>query len=394
MSMLESSIAARTAWSICGRVLDFPSCPGCSTFCLNAARLRVIPESGWTKVYFTHRSPKGCLTPTGDLTVKGLFAVLTVLYLEGNYGPVCKKGLALYSNSDRSFAGRYYELSVADLDVLREAAADGILRITSKGDVGAYVDFTDAGLQCVLGNSVPPALAAMLGATDISFLTSASRDVGAVCEVVKGFEEALIKARSLNAPEMMFHNVVSILHKLMLDPKTALEHITRQQNREIRGKPIQSNCSLFDLYVGRNARVLNSFEQGMFMSVFNRNEGSDYRLGKWHGGYNALGDFNPLHHGGKLLSRDEWLDFKLFEVYGDEYAIGPLLDILRNNEVSHSSLSKRTSINRMLEIANRNLRGDGDVGPDDSRGVHETLVYIGHNVGKLLQIVRCWRTAP
>ena len=86
----------------------------------------------------------------------------------------------------------------------------------------------------------------------------------------------------------------------------------------------------------------------MFMSVTNSTEGSDYRLGKWHGGYNQLGDFNPLHYGRKLLSRNDWLDFKLFEVYGDEYAIGPLLDILRNNEVSHSSLSKRTSINRML----------------------------------------------
>ena len=213
-----------------------------------------------------------------------------------------------------------------------------------------------------------------------------------MCELVKGFEETLIKARSLNASEFTFHNVVSILHKLMLDPKTALEHLTRQHSQKIRGKPIKNNCSLFDLYVGRNARVLNSFEQGMFMSVSNSTKGSDYRLGKWHGGYNPLGDFNPLHYGHKSLSRNDWLDFKLFEVYGDEYAIGPLLEILRNNEVSHSSLSKRTPINRMMEIANRNLRGDGDVGPDDSRGVHETLVYIGHNVGKLLQIVRCWRT--
>ena len=355
----------------------------------------MTPNSGWTKVYFTHRSPKGCLSPTGDLTIKGLFAVLTNLYLEGNYGPVCKNGLALYSNSDKAFAGHYYELSVADVDILREAEAHGLLRVTSKGDVGAYVDFTDDGLQYVLGQPAAfSALAAILGKTDVSFLTSAARDVGAVSELVKGFEKDLIKARSLNAPEFTFHNVVSILHKLMLDPKTALEHLTRQHSHKIRRQPIQNNCSLFDLYVGPNARVLNSFKQGMFMSVTNSTEGSDYRLGKWHGGYNPLGDFNPLHYGRKLLSRNDWLDFKLFEVYGDEYAIGPLLDILRNNEVSHSSLSKRTSINRMLEIANRNLRGDGDVGSDDSRGVHETLVYIGHNVGKLLQIVRCWRTAP
>ena len=83
------------------------------------------------------RSPKGCLSPTGDLTIKGLFAVLTNLYLEGNYGPVCKNWLALYSNSDKSFAGHYYELSVADVDILREAEAHGLLRVTSKGDVGA-----------------------------------------------------------------------------------------------------------------------------------------------------------------------------------------------------------------------------------------------------------------
>ena len=64
----------------------------------------MTPEPGWTKVYFTHRSPKGCLSPMGDLTVKGLFAVLTVLYLEGNYGPVCRKELALYSNSGTAAA--------------------------------------------------------------------------------------------------------------------------------------------------------------------------------------------------------------------------------------------------------------------------------------------------
>ena len=193
----------------------------------------MTPNPGWTKVYFTHRSPKGCLSPTGDLTIKGLFAVLTNLYLEGNYGPVCKNELALYSNSDKSFAGHYYELSVADVDILREAEAHGLLRVTSKGDVGAYVDFTDDGLQYVLGQpALLSALAAILGETDVSFLTSAARDVGAVSELVKGFEKDLIKARSLNASEFTFHNVVSILHKLMLDPKTALEHLTRQHKSQ------------------------------------------------------------------------------------------------------------------------------------------------------------------
>lgn len=176
--------------------------------------------------------------------------------------------------------------------------------------------------------------------------------------------------------------------------KTASEHLTRGHKRKIRGNPIENNCSLFDLYVGQNASVLNSYDQGMFMSVSDTKPGSDYRLGKWYGGHNHLGGFNPLNFGGKSLTRVEWLDFKLFEVYGDDYTIGTLLDVLRNNEVSHSSLSKRTSINRMLEIANRNLRGDGDVGPDDARGVHETLVYIGYNVGKLLRLIRCWRTPP
>ena len=157
---------------------------------------------------------------------------------------------------------------------------------------------------------------------------------------------------------------------MMLDPKTAMEHLTRQQKQLIRQKPIENNCSLFDLYVGPNARVLNSFEQGMFMSV--QQGDSEYRLGKWHGGYNHLGDYNPLNYGRRSLARGDWLDFKIFEVYRDEYTLGTLLDVLRNNEVSHSSLSKRKSLNRMLEIANRNLRGDGDVGQDDSRGIHET----------------------
>ena len=118
---------------------------------------------------------------------------------------------------------------------------------------------------------------------------------------------------------------------------------------------------------------------------------SEYRLGKWHGGYNHLGDYNPLNYGRRSLSRVDWLNFKIFEVWQDDYTLGDLLDILRNNEVSHSSLSKRQSLDRMLEIANRNLRGDGDVGPDDARGVYETLVYIGYTVGKLLRLIRCWR---
>ena len=94
-----------------------------------------------------------------------------------------------------------------------------------------------------------------------------------------------------------------------------------------------------------------------------------------------------------FTDRSPPLKLKIFEVYEDDYTLGELLNVLRNNEVSHSSLSKRPSLNRMLEIANRNLRGDGDVGKDDSRGVHETLVCIGYNVGKLLRIIRCWRAA-
>ena len=86
------------------------------------------------------------------------------------------------------------------------------------------------------------------------------------------------------------------------------------------------------------------------------------------------------------------MDSKLFEVYREDYTLGMLLDVLRNNEVSHSSFSKRESLKRMREIANRNLRGDGDVGKDDSRGVHETLVYLGYHVAMLLRIIRCWRS--
>ena len=266
-----------------------------------------------------------------------------------------------------------------------------MLEVRPKGDLGAYVDFTDTGLLETLKQPVHGQFATILGETHASFLRTASGNVDAVCELVKGFEGDLIKARSFNASDFTFHNVVSILHKLMLDPHTAMEHLNRQQKRKIRQKPIENNCSLFDLYVGPNARVLNSFEQGMFMSLSGPDDGSGYRLGKWHGGYNHLGDYNPLHYAGHALARSDWLNFKIFEVYGDDYTVGELLDLLRNNEVSHSSLSRRQSLNRMLKIANRNLRGDGDVGEDDSRGVHETLVYIGYNVGKVLRLIRCWR---
>ena len=349
------------------------------------------PSSNWTKLYFTDRSPPGFLTSGGDLTLKGLCVVLLDLSLEGNYAPICQKGFALYSNSAEGLAGRYYELSESDEHVLLEAESLGLLEIRSKGEIGAYVDFTDTGLLETLKQPVPRPLASILGETHDTFLRTASRDVDAVCELLKGFEGNLIQARSLNASDFTFHNVVSILHKLMLDRHTALEHLTRQQTHKIRKRPIENNCSLFDLYVGQHARVLNSFEQGMFMSVSRSDDGSGYRLGKWHGGYNCLGDYNPLNYGHCALTRRDWLDFKIFEVYRDDYTLGELLDILRNNEVSHSSLSKRESLNRMLEIANRNLRGDGDIGRDDSRGVYETLVYIGYNVGKLLKVIRCWR---
>ena len=192
--------------------------------------------------------------------------------------------------------------------------------------------------------------------------------------------------------DLTFHNVVSILHKLMLDPHTALEHLTRQQERKIRERPIEKNCSLFDLYVGKDARVLNSFEQGMFMSVSNSDDGSGYRLGKWHGGYNRLGDYRPLNYGRRALARQDWLNFKIFEVYRDDYALRELLDILRNNEVSHSSLSKRAALNRMLEIANRNLRGDGDIGTDDSRGVYETFLHRLQR-RQAAEIIRCRRAS-
>ena len=349
------------------------------------------PNPHWTKLYFTDHSPPGCLSPAGDLTLRGLCLVLMDLSLEGNYGAICKSGSALYSNSDKGFTGRYYTLSDADEDVLHQAASDGLLEIQPRGDHGAYVDLTEAGLLETLKHPVPPQVSAILGETDDTFLRTASRTVDAVCELVKGFEQNLLNARSFNASDFTFHNVVSILHKLMLDPYTAMEHLNRQQKRKIRQKPIENNCSLFDLYVGPNARVLNSFEQGMFVSVSGPDDGSGYRLGKWHGGRNHLGDYNPLNYGRRALTRNDWLNFKIFEVYTDDYTLGELLDVLRNNEVSHSSLSKRPSLNRLLEIANRNLRGDGDVGADDARGVHETLVYIGYNVGKLLRIIRCWR---
>ena len=347
------------------------------------------PNSAWKKLYFTDRSPRDTRSPNGVLTTKGLSLILMDLFLEGNYGPICKKGLTLYSNSDRGLTGRYYILSKEDENVLFEAAHDGLLEFCVKGNLGAYVDFTEAGLQQALKWPLPPQLSFILGETQDIFLKAASRNVSAVCELMKKFETDLIRARSLNASDFTFQNTVSILHKMMLDPKTAMEHLTRQHKQIIRKKPIENNCSLFDLYVGQNARILNSFEQGMFMSV--QKEDSEYRLGKWHGGYNHLGDYNPLNYGRCSLARSDWLDFKIFEVYREDYKIGTLLDVLRNNEVSHSSLSKRESLTQMLEIANRNLRGDGSVGQDDSRGIHETLVYIGYNVGKLLRIIRCWR---
>ena len=343
----------------------------------------------WTKIYFGDGSPKGVLSPSRSLTTKGLCLVLLDLSLEGNYGPICKRGLTLYSNSDRGFTGRYYILAEEDENVLLEAVSDGLLECCPKDDFGAYVDFTELGLQKSLEWPLPRQLAYILGETYDSFLTSASRDTNAVCELMKRFETDLIKTRSLNASDFTFQNVVSILHKMMLDPQTAMEHLSRHQKRLVRRKPIENSSSLFDLFVGPQARVLNSYEQGMFMSV--RTEGSNYRLGKWHGGYNHLGDYNPLNYGRGSLAKTEWLKFKIFEVYEDDYTLETLLDVLRNNEVSHSSLAKRKSLTRLLEIANRNLRGDGDVGQDDSRGMHETLVHIGYNVGKLLRTIRCWR---
>ena len=349
------------------------------------------PNSSWTKLYFTDRSPSGCLSPAGGLTVSGLFLVLMDLSLEGNYGPICKKGLTLYSNSDKGLGGRYYVLSEADEDVLLQAASCGLLEVHPKGDLGAYVDFTETGFLKTLKRHLPQQVAAILSETHDTFLKAASRDADAVCELVQEFEADLIKAPMLNDSDFTFHTVVNILHKLMLDPKTAMEHLTRPHKQKIRQKPIENNCSLFDLYVGQNARVLNSYEQGLFMSLSGPEDGSGYRLGKWHGGHNHLGDYNPLNYGRRLLARADWLKFKIFEVYSDDYTLGELLDMLRNNEVSHSSLSKREPLKRMREIANRNLRGDGDVGKDDARGVHETLVYIGYNVGKLLRIIRIWR---
>ena len=352
------------------------------------------PSELWTKLHFAPQTREAALTPDGDLTSAGLLLVLSDLYLEGNFGPICKVGRALYSNSAKELTGRYYVLSDADERLVRRAASTPLFAVQPARANGAYLDFTDAGVQAMLGQSMVPALARLLGETDVTFLTTASRDVAAVCGLVHRFERDLLRARHFNASDFTFQTVVSTLHKLMLDPKTASEHFTRQHNHKVRGKLIQNDCSLFDLYVGQHAQVLNSFKQGMFMSVSDSDERSDYRLGKWHGGYNHLGDYNPLHYGRVQLARSDWLDFKLFEVYRDDYTLGQLLDLLRNNEVSHSSLSKRTSIDRMLEIANRNLRGDGEVGPDDARGVHETVVYIGYVVGKLLRIIRCWRTQP
>ena len=348
-------------------------------------------NSHWTKVYFTHRSPQGVLSPSGDLTTRGLCMILLDLLHEGNYHPICKVDSTIYSNSDRSFAGRYYCLSEADEVVLREAVFKGLLESRPKDDRGAYINFTDFGLQNSLKGSVPNQWASILGETHDTLLRTASSDADAVCTLMHSFEKDLIRARSFDASDFTYHNVVSILHKMMLDSATAMEHLTRDHKRKIHKKPIDNNCSLFDLYFGPNTQILNSFEQGMFMSV--RQENSEYRLGKWHGGYNHLGDYNPLHYGRRSLTRANWLALKIFEVYTEDYTLGKLLNVLRNNEVSHSSFSKRQSLNRMLEIANRNLRGDGDVGDDDARGIHETLVYLGYHVGMLLCIIRCWRAA-
>ena len=347
------------------------------------------PESLWTKLYFTKRSPQGVLSQEGVITERGLFMVLLDLYLESNFLPICKQGPNLYSNSDRSFTGRYYPLSQPDETVLSKAASNGLLVFVRKDSHGAYIDFTEAGLKEALKGPAPTKLASILRETDDAFLMAASRDAEAVCELVRTFERDLIRARSFDASDFAYHPVVNTLHKLMLDANTAMEYLNRNQKRMIRQKPIENSCSLFDLYVGQNAHVLNSFDQGMFMSVLQ--DDSEYRLGKWHGGYNHLGDYNPLHYGRRSLTRAEWLDFKIFEVYTEEYTVGTLLTVLRNDEVSHSSLSSRDSLKRMREIANRNLRGDGEVGEDDARGVHETLVYIGYHVGMLLRLIRCWR---
>ena len=77
---------------------------------------------------------------------------------------------------------------------------------------------------------------------------------------------------------------------------------------------------------------------------------------------------------------------------------------LRNGQVDHvafpshlfSLLDKDTSLQSTLTSLKgvvQALRGDGDVGEDDARGVHETLVYLGYYVGKLLRMIRCWRAA-
>ena len=137
--------------------------------------------------------------------------VLMDLSLESNYGPVCKKAHALYSNSAKGLAGRYYVLSEADEHVLLDAATRNLLEVHPKGALGAYVDFTDTGLLETLRQPLPPQLASILGETHDTFLKTASRDVDAVCELVKTFETNLIKARALNASDFTFHNVVSIL---------------------------------------------------------------------------------------------------------------------------------------------------------------------------------------
>ena len=350
------------------------------------------PSSGFTKAYFTDRSPKGVFSPKGVLTAKGLFALLLDLSLEGNFYPICKTGTTLYSNSHKGVSGRYYVLSKTEESVLFKAVSKGLLEFSPKDRRRAYIDFTESGLKRALSGYLPSRLVDRLRETSDAFLKKASRNIDAVCHLIQKFETDLIRARSFCASDFTYHNIVNILHKLMLDPTTALEYLTRQQNQLIRQKPIENNCSLFDLYVGPNARVIHTFEQGMFMSV--RRDDSDYRLGKWHGGYNHLDDYTPLTNGYRAITRGDWLKLKVFEVYGDDYTVEELLNVLRNSEVSHSLLSKRESLARMMEIANRNLRGDGDIGKDDARGVHETLVYLGYYVGNLLRVIRCWRSLP
>ena len=118
-------------------------------------RPTVETNPGWTRTYFTGGSPKGVLTPTGDLTMRGLNVVLLDLYLESNYFPICKKGHSLYSNSDEAFGGRYYVLQETDESILLEAASSDRLEIHPRSDLGEYIEFTDVGLQEAFRGFVP-----------------------------------------------------------------------------------------------------------------------------------------------------------------------------------------------------------------------------------------------